>query len=75
MDDPLAVQGLCLGLLMLSAHFFGRLTLKLRLGQVIGQLLGGVFVSERALLAEAMRQGRAEELLRPPGQQAAAEPS
>lgn len=44
MKDPLAVQGVCLGLLMLSAYFCGRLTHKLRLGQMIGQLLGGVFV-------------------------------
>jgi len=44
MDEPMAVQGVCLGLLMLSAHFFGRLALKLRLGQMIGQLLGGVVV-------------------------------
>ncbi len=44
MDDPLAVQGVCLGLLMLSAYFCGRLTHKLRLGQMIGQLIGGVLV-------------------------------
>ncbi len=44
MDDPFAVQALCLGLLMLSAHFFGRLALKVRLGQVLGQVLGGVVV-------------------------------
>jgi len=44
MHDPMAIQGIGLGLLMLSAHFFGRLTLKLKLGQMIGQLLGGVFV-------------------------------
>ena len=29
---------------MLSAHFFGRLTAQLRIGQMIGQLVGGVFV-------------------------------
>lgn len=44
MNDPLAMQGMCLGLLMLSAHFFGRLALRLRLGQMVGQLLGGVVV-------------------------------
>ena len=44
MDDPFAIQALCLGLLMLSAHFFGRLALKVRLGQVIGQVIGGVIV-------------------------------
>lgn len=44
MDDTIAVQCLCFGLLILSAHLFGRLALKLKIGQMIGQLLGGIFV-------------------------------
>lgn len=51
MDGPFAVQALCLGLLMLSAHFLGRLTLKLRVGQVIGQVLGGVVIGPSFLRA------------------------
>ena len=44
MNDHLAVQGLCFGLLILSAHFFGRFAEKIKLGQMIGQLIGGIFV-------------------------------
>ena len=44
MNDIIAVQSVCIGFLMLSAYFFGRFTRQLRLGQTIGQLIGGVFV-------------------------------
>jgi len=44
MTDHLAMQCVGFGLLMLSAHFFGRLALKLKIGQIIGQVFGGIFV-------------------------------
>lgn len=44
MNEMIAVQGLTIGLLMLSAYFFGRLTNQLKFGQTIGQLIGGIFV-------------------------------
>ncbi|RKY42505.1 MAG: hypothetical protein DRP85_02505 [Candidatus Makaraimicrobium thalassicum] len=42
--ELLYMQILCLGLLILAAYFGGKLTRRLRIGEVVGQVLGGLVV-------------------------------
>ncbi len=42
--ELLYMQILCLGLLLLTAYFGGKLTRRLRIGEIVGQVLGGLVV-------------------------------
>ena len=42
--ELLSMQILCLGLLILTAHYGGRITRRLRVGEVVGQVLGGLII-------------------------------
>ena len=47
--EMIAIKMLVLGLLILAAHFGGVISKKLRIGEVTGQILGGVFVGPHFL--------------------------
>ena len=48
--ELLYMQILCFGLLILASYFGGKLTRRLRIGEVVGQVLGGLVIGPILLL-------------------------
>lgn len=48
-DHNFYMQIICLGLMLLSAHFGGKITRHLKIGEVVGQVIGGLVVGPTLL--------------------------